>query len=86
MKLITEKQHIDYQLNGLDGGGDGEDEGENSYGSNDNSELSFDYRPHKVGTEAAATSRNSMEVRIITSNSRKLFVGCLCITSFTAYR
>lgn len=64
MKLITEKQHIDYQLSGLDEGGDGEDEGENSYDSNDNGELSFDYRPHKVGTEAAATSRNSMEVSI----------------------
>lgn len=62
VKLITEKQHIDYQLSGLDGGGDGEDEGENSYGYNDDSELSFDYRPHKVGTEAAATSRNSMEL------------------------
>lgn len=62
VKVITEKQHIDYQLSGLDEGGDGEDEGENSYDSNDNGELSFDYRPHKVGTEAAATSRNSMEL------------------------
>ncbi|XP_021727527.1 uncharacterized protein At2g33490-like isoform X1 [Chenopodium quinoa] len=62
VKLITEKQHIDYQLSGLDEGLDGEDEGENSYDSNDNGELSFDYRPHKMGTEAAATSRNSMEL------------------------
>ncbi|KAL2907062.1 hypothetical protein RDABS01_005772 [Bienertia sinuspersici] len=61
VKLITEKQHIDYQLSGLDGGGDGEDEGENSYDSNDNSELSYDHRPHKAGNEAATTSRNSME-------------------------
>ncbi|CAO2831268.1 unnamed protein product [Amaranthus hypochondriacus] len=61
VKLITEKQHIDYQFS-LDDGGDGEDEGEYSYESNDNGELSFDYRPHKVETEAAATSRNSMEM------------------------
>ncbi|KMT09642.1 hypothetical protein BVRB_6g130940 [Beta vulgaris subsp. vulgaris] len=62
VKLITEKQHIDYQLSGLDEGGDGEDEGENSYNSKENGELSFDHRQHKVGTEAAATSRNSMEL------------------------
>ena len=66
MKLITEKQHIDYQLGGLDDGDDGEDEAENSYDSNDEGQLSFDHWPHKLGTEAVATSRNSMEVSMCT--------------------
>lgn len=61
VKVLTEKQHIDYQLGGLDDGDDGEDEAENSYSSNDVVELSFDYRPRKP-TEPVATSRNSMEL------------------------
>ncbi|XP_074275182.1 uncharacterized protein At2g33490-like isoform X2 [Silene latifolia] len=62
LKLITEKHHIDYQLSELDDNDDGEDVGGNAYVSNDNGELGFDYRPHKLGTEAMATSRNSMEL------------------------
>lgn len=62
VKLVTEKQHIDYQLGELDDRDDGEDEAENSYGSNDDGELSFDYRPQKLGTEVVATSINSMEL------------------------
>ncbi|XP_074294347.1 uncharacterized protein At2g33490-like isoform X1 [Silene latifolia] len=61
VKLIAEKQHIDYQLSGLDDN-DGEDEEENSYDSKDQGELSFDYRPQKLGTDAGMTSRNSMEL------------------------
>ncbi|XP_074302534.1 uncharacterized protein At2g33490-like [Silene latifolia] len=61
VKLIAEKQHIDYQLSGLDDN-DGEDEEENSYDSKDQGELSFDYRPQKLGNDAVATSRNSMEL------------------------
>ncbi|KAK9669868.1 hypothetical protein RND81_13G160100 [Saponaria officinalis] len=62
VKLIAENQHIDCQLSGLDDNDDGEDEGENSYNSNDQGELSFDYRPQKLGTDTVATSRNSMEL------------------------
>ncbi|KAL9229405.1 hypothetical protein vseg_004873 [Gypsophila vaccaria] len=62
VKLIAENQHIDCQLSGLDDNDEGDDEGENSYYSNDHGEVSFDYRPQKLGTDAVATSRNSMEL------------------------
>ncbi|XP_074305026.1 uncharacterized protein At2g33490-like [Silene latifolia] len=57
VKLIAEKQHIDYQLSGLDDN-DGEDEEENSYDSKDQGELSFDYRPQKLGTDAELRFNN----------------------------
>ncbi|XP_059639139.1 uncharacterized protein At2g33490-like isoform X2 [Cornus florida] len=62
IKLVTEKQHIDYQLSGLDDGEGGEDEGVNSYGTTDDGELSFDYRQNKQGLDAVSISRNSMEL------------------------
>ncbi|KAI8026481.1 Uncharacterized protein LOK49_LG02G01579 [Camellia lanceoleosa] len=62
IRLVTEKQHIDYQLSGLDGGEDGENEGVNSLQTNDDGELSFDYRQNKQGLDAVSTSRNSMEL------------------------
>ncbi|XP_028112977.1 uncharacterized protein At2g33490-like isoform X3 [Camellia sinensis] len=55
IRLVMEKQHIDYQLNGLDDGEDGEDEGVNSHETNDDGELSF-------GLDAVSTLRNSMEL------------------------
>ncbi|GMP29748.1 hypothetical protein CsSME_00004728 [Camellia sinensis var. sinensis] len=59
IRLVTEKQHIDYQLSGLDDGEDGENEGVET---NDDGELSFDYRQNKQGLDAVSTSRNSMEL------------------------
>ncbi|CAL5380048.1 unnamed protein product [Camellia sinensis] len=61
-RLVTEKQHIDYQLSGLDDGEDGENEGLNSLQTNDDGELSFDSRQNKQGLDAVSTSRNSMEL------------------------
>ncbi|THF98719.1 hypothetical protein TEA_017791 [Camellia sinensis var. sinensis] len=63
-RLVTEKQHIDYQLSGLDDGEDRENEGVNSLQTNDDGELSFDYRQNKQGLDAVSTSRNSMEVNL----------------------
>ena len=64
IRVIAEKQHIDYQVSGLDDGEDGEDEGVNLE-TNDDGELSFDYRINKKGLDAVSTSRNSMEVNLL---------------------
>ncbi|CAK9175154.1 unnamed protein product [Ilex paraguariensis] len=62
IRLVTEKQHIDYQLSELDYGEDEEDEGLSSYERNEAGELSFDYRQNNQGLERACSSRNSMEL------------------------
>lgn len=62
VKLIAERQHIDYQFSGLENN-EGED-GEDSYDANEEGELSFDYRDNKQGLDVVSTSRNSMDVRI----------------------
>ncbi|XP_052196578.1 uncharacterized protein At2g33490-like isoform X2 [Diospyros lotus] len=62
IKLVTEKQHIDYGLSGLDDKEEREDESVNGLEKNDDGELSFDYRINKQGLDAVSTSRNSMEV------------------------
>lgn len=61
VRLVAERQHIDYQFSGLEDN-DGED-GEDSYDANEVGELSFDYRDNKQGLDVVSTSRNSMEVR-----------------------
>ncbi|MQM08059.1 hypothetical protein Taro_040914 [Colocasia esculenta] len=66
VKLIAEKQHIDYQFSGLedyDTDGDENEDGVNdSYGTNDDGELSFDYGQNEQGHDVVSTSRNSMEI------------------------
>lgn len=64
VKQIAEKHHIDYQLCGLDEADDDEGDGENSYDSNGDGELSFKYQRQKPNYEVVSTSRNSMEVII----------------------
>lgn len=71
--MVAEKQHIDYQVSGFDDGEDGEDEGVNSLETNDDGELSFDYRPSKQGLDAVSTSRNSMEVNFLIRDLLHLF-------------
>ncbi|CAN0870123.1 Uncharacterized protein At2g33490 [Linum grandiflorum] len=64
VRLVTEQHHIDYQFSGLedDGSrGDAEDDGETIDDTNEEGELSFDYRVNKTQHETS-TSRNSMEV------------------------
>lgn len=61
VRLVAERQHIDYQFSGLEDN-DGED-GEDSYYANEAGELSFDYRDNKQGLDVVSTSRKSMEVR-----------------------
>lgn len=65
VRMVTEQQHIDYQFAGLeDDGEDGEDDGVNGYDTNEDRELSFDYRVNKEGIDVVSVSRDSMEVRI----------------------
>ncbi|CAN1295837.1 Uncharacterized protein At2g33490 [Linum perenne] len=63
VRLVTERHHIDYQFSGLedDGREDAEDDGETIDDTNEDRELSFDYRVNKTQYETS-TSRNSMEV------------------------
>lgn len=60
IKNVAEKQHIDYELSELNGGG--KDDGENSFESNEYGELGFDYRQKEQELGSAYTLRNSMEV------------------------
>lgn len=66
VRLVTEEQRIEYQFSGLedDGRDDGADHGENSNDSNEDGELSFDYRSSKQGMDVISASRTSMEVRL----------------------
>lgn len=66
VRLVTEEQRIEYQFSGLedDGRDDSADRGENSNDSNEDGELSFDYRSSKQGMDVISASRNSMEVRL----------------------
>lgn len=58
IRVVAEKQHIDYQLVELD---DSEDGGK-SYEANDGGELSFDYRQNKQELNDPFPLRDSMEV------------------------
>ncbi|CAN1295843.1 Uncharacterized protein At2g33490 [Linum perenne] len=66
VRLVTERHHIDYQFSGLedDGREDAEDDGETIDDTNEDRELSFDYRVNKTQYETS-TSRNSMELKIL---------------------
>ncbi|KAH6827681.1 hypothetical protein C2S53_005893 [Perilla frutescens var. hirtella] len=54
IRNIAEKQHIDYELSELND--------RDSFETNDDGELSFDYSLNKKEFENSATSRNSMEL------------------------
>lgn len=60
IRMVTEKQHIDYQFSGLED--DYGEDGENSNDANDDGELGFDYRANEKGHDVTSASRNSMEV------------------------
>ncbi|XP_051141105.1 uncharacterized protein At2g33490-like isoform X4 [Andrographis paniculata] len=60
IKNVAEKQHIDYDLCEPNEGQEG-DEG-NSFKSNDDGELSFDYRQNKLEPDNTYAMRNSMEM------------------------
>ncbi|CAA2999864.1 Hypothetical predicted protein [Olea europaea subsp. europaea] len=61
IKSVADKQHIDYELRGLDDGEYGEDEMKR-FEANDVGELSFDYRQNQQEVDHASISRNSMEI------------------------
>ncbi|XP_022883949.1 uncharacterized protein At2g33490-like [Olea europaea var. sylvestris] len=63
IKNVADRQHIDYELRGMDDGEDGEEE-RNRYEANDVEELSFDYGQNKQELDHASISRNSMEINI----------------------
>lgn len=60
IKNVADKQHIDYELCEPNEGQEG-DEG-NSFESNDDGELSFDYRQNKNDLDNVYSMRNSMEM------------------------
>ncbi|CAA6660004.1 unnamed protein product [Spirodela intermedia] len=66
VKLIAEKQHIDYQFSGLedyDTDSDNNDESVNDqHDANYDGELSFDYGQNEQGADVVSASRNSMEL------------------------
>ncbi|XP_019185396.1 PREDICTED: uncharacterized protein At2g33490-like isoform X2 [Ipomoea nil] len=59
VKMVADKQHIDYQVSGLD---DADDNARKRYDANDEGELSFDYRKHKQDLNDACSLRNSTEL------------------------
>lgn len=64
VRMVAERQHIDYQFSGLedDGGEDGNDDDGNDFEVIEGGELSFDYRSNKQGPYIMSTSPNSAEV------------------------
>lgn len=80
IRLVSEKQHIDYQFGGLDDGEDGEGETVNSYENNDDGELSFDYRHNKQGFDNDSTSRISMEVLLFLTKRPILWLLLVLVT------
>ncbi|XP_076913423.1 uncharacterized protein At2g33490-like [Bidens hawaiensis] len=53
IRIVAEKQRIDYQLSELDNGDSGVGEDMNSYETIDDGELSFDYRQKKSGLKSS---------------------------------
>ncbi|XP_038726231.1 uncharacterized protein At2g33490-like isoform X1 [Tripterygium wilfordii] len=70
VRLVAQEQHIDYPFSGLDddGGEEGETDFENSYNTNEDGELSFDFRANKRGLDVVSTLKNSMEVDVVDSS------------------
>ncbi|CAI9752573.1 unnamed protein product [Fraxinus pennsylvanica] len=62
IKKVADRQHIDYELRGLDDGEVGEER--NRFEANDVEELSFDYGQNKQELDHASISMNSMEINI----------------------
>ncbi|KAL2320355.1 hypothetical protein Fmac_029324 [Flemingia macrophylla] len=64
VRMVAERQHIDYQFRGLedDGVEDGDDEDGNDFDAVEGGELSFDYRSNKYGPYIVSSSPNSAEV------------------------
>ncbi|GKV40640.1 hypothetical protein SLEP1_g48254 [Rubroshorea leprosula] len=60
VRMITEKQRIDYQFSGLED--DGREDGENGYHTNESGELSFE--ASEKGFDATTAPSNSMEVNL----------------------
>ncbi|XP_058103012.1 uncharacterized protein At2g33490-like isoform X2 [Magnolia sinica] len=60
IKLVAERQHIDYQFSGLED--DDAEDGDDGHDANDNGELSFDYGQNDHGQDVPSPSRNSMEL------------------------
>ncbi|CAJ1789674.1 unnamed protein product [Sphenostylis stenocarpa] len=64
VRMVAERQHIDYQFSGLedDVGEDGNNDDSNDFDVVEGGELSFDYRSNKQGPYIVSTSPNSAEV------------------------
>ena len=67
VRMVAERQHIDYQFSGLedDVGEDGNNDDSNDFDVIEGGELSFDYRSNKQGPYFVSTSPNSAEVGIL---------------------
>lgn len=64
VRPVTEQQHIDYQISGVEDEEYDAEGDHNSYDANEGRELSFSYRSHGQGPEIS-TIMNSMEVKYI---------------------
>lgn len=69
IRIVAEKNHIDYQLSELDTDNSGVFEDMNGYEIIDDGELSFDYRQKKQGLDNVATSSYQMEVSCLQHES-----------------
>ncbi|KAL2455569.1 Uncharacterized protein Fot_57427 [Forsythia ovata] len=72
IKNVADRQHIDYELRGLDDGEDGHGE-RNRFEANDVGELSFDYRQNQQELDHAFISRNSMEINVGKHQGEQMF-------------
>ncbi|KAK6153223.1 hypothetical protein DH2020_012862 [Rehmannia glutinosa] len=61
IRNVAEKQHIDYELCELNDGEEGDDE-ENSFETNEDGGLSFEYSQNEKELDNTSTMRNSMEL------------------------
>ncbi|KAL2575958.1 hypothetical protein AAZV13_16G047000 [Glycine max] len=66
VRMIAERQHIDYQFSGLedDGGENDNNDDGNDFDVIEGGELSFDYRANKQGPYIVSTSPNSAETSL----------------------
>ncbi|KAL2505480.1 Uncharacterized protein Adt_21101 [Abeliophyllum distichum] len=71
IQVVAEKQHIDCQLYGLDDGEDGDNE-RNSFKTNYDGKLSFNYTQNKQETDNVFTLGNSTEINLVKRQGERI--------------
>lgn len=84
VRMIAERQHIDYQFSGLedDGGENDNNDDGNDFDVIEGGELSFDYRANKQGPYIVSTSPNTAEVGNLYYSKLEWFSKPGCILNF----